>query len=287
MPPKPKRATGYPAEAAARIRQACLRVADELGDLMNEVVVIGGMVPQLLIESQEPVPEQAYIGTLDLDLGLSLAVQGRGGHEPIAARLRERGYGPDKNERGNPSLQRWRVGAKDGEEVLVDFMTPLARAPEEAGKVLTLESDFGAVQVPGLDLAFRDHLRVSLSREGAAAGAEKRQITVCGHGAFVVLKALAHRVRNEHKDAYDIYYVLRQLPGGMEAAEARMRPLLDDSHTKEALRMLGEDFAGPDAIGSRRVAEFLRDGNDDVLQAEASGFVRTLLDRLRGSGPAA
>jgi len=254
---------------------------------MNEVVVIGGMVPQLLIESQEPVPEQAYIGTLDLDLGLSLAVQGKGGHEAIAARLRERGYGPDRNEKGNPSLQRWKVGPSGGEQVLVDFMTPLARSPEEAGKVLTLDGDFGAVQIPGLGLAFRDNLSVTLAWEGAAPGSQGQPITVCGHGAFVVLKALAHRVRNEHKDAYDIYYVLRQLPRGMEEAEARLRPLLDDPHAQRALSLLAEDFATPDAIGSVRVAEFLRDGNDEILQAEASGFVRTLLDRLRGSGPAA
>jgi hypothetical protein len=287
MPPKPRRSAGYPPDAAVRIRQACLRVADVLGDLMSEVVVIGGMVPQLLIESQESVPEQAYIGTLDLDLGLSLAVQDRGGHEPIAARLRERGYGPDRNERGNPSLQRWRIGPESGEPVLVDFMTPLAASAGEAGKVLTLESDFGAVQVPGLGLAFRDNLRVALSRQGAEEGAPKRRITVCGHGAFIVLKALAHRVRNEHKDAYDIYYVLRHLPRGSEETEARIRPLLEDPHTVEALRLLAEDFAGPEAIGSVRVAEFLRDGNDEVIQADASGYVRTLLERLRGGGPAA
>jgi predicted nucleotidyltransferase len=36
-----------------------------------------------------------------------------------------------------------------------------------------------------------------------------REIWVCGPGAFVVLKALAFRTRGENKDAYDLYYVIR------------------------------------------------------------------------------
>lgn len=286
MPPKPKRATGYPPDAAARIQQACVRVADELGDLMDEFVVIGGMVPQLLAEVQTPAPEQVYIGTLDLDISLALHDGSR--HKAIAGLLRER-FEPDENERGNPTLQRWRVGPRGGEVVLVDFMTPLSGGPDRAGKIRTLDREFGAIEVPGLTLAFKDNIRVPLLREGAAAGAPPRQITVCGHGAFIVLKALAlvHRdPPHEPKDAYDIYYSLRHLPRGMEEAEARLRLLLGDPHVDEALDVLDAGFGTADAIDALHVAEFLTDGPNDDLQAEASGFVRTLRDRVRAGGPA-
>jgi hypothetical protein len=42
---------------------------------MDELVVVGGLVPSLLID-QEKLPENvtAHVGTLDLDLGLAFAL---------------------------------------------------------------------------------------------------------------------------------------------------------------------------------------------------------------------
>ncbi len=42
-----------------------------------------------------------------------------------------------------------------------------------------------------------------------------RSISVCGPGAFTVLKALAFSYRGENKDAYDLYYVLKYYGGGL------------------------------------------------------------------------
>lgn len=58
MADKPKRAWEYGSEQVALVRATCLYVATKLGDLMDEVVVVGGLVPSLLID-QSSLPEGA------------------------------------------------------------------------------------------------------------------------------------------------------------------------------------------------------------------------------------
>ena len=53
MPEKPRTAAGYLPEQLDRVRRTCLYVATKLGDLMDDVVAVGGLVPSLLIEQNQ------------------------------------------------------------------------------------------------------------------------------------------------------------------------------------------------------------------------------------------
>ena len=50
MADKPTIAAGYKSEQLELVRATCLYVATKLGDIMDELVVIGGLVPSLLVE---------------------------------------------------------------------------------------------------------------------------------------------------------------------------------------------------------------------------------------------
>jgi hypothetical protein len=53
------------------VRRICLYVSTKLGDLLDDLVVVGGLVPSLLIPDESlPAGEDVHIGTMDLDLGL-------------------------------------------------------------------------------------------------------------------------------------------------------------------------------------------------------------------------
>src|SRR6185503_16829089 len=103
MPEKPTTATGYAPDQVARVKATCLYLATKLGDLMPELVVVGGLVPSLLID-QEHLPENVtpHIGTMDLDLGLAFALIGEQRYKEIAERLRHAKFAPDKNAEGKP-----------------------------------------------------------------------------------------------------------------------------------------------------------------------------------------
>ena len=78
-------------------------------------------------------------------------------------------------------------------------------------------------------MAAREARRVRI--EGKTIFGEKaaREVWVCGPGAFVVLKALAFLGRGENKDAYDLYYLVRNFGVGVEDVAASLRPLLGDA----------------------------------------------------------
>jgi hypothetical protein len=52
MTKKPTTAAGYPPDQVARVNATCLYLATKLGDLMPELVVVGGLVPSLLIDQK-------------------------------------------------------------------------------------------------------------------------------------------------------------------------------------------------------------------------------------------
>lgn len=68
------------------VRQTCLYVATKLGDLLDDLVVVGGLVPSLLIPDESlPAGEDVHIGTIDL--GLSLVFLDTKRYEDLTLRL--------------------------------------------------------------------------------------------------------------------------------------------------------------------------------------------------------
>jgi len=274
---KPKRTSEYSSEQAELVRATCLYVATRLGDLMDDVVVVGGLVPSLLIDPRAlPEGVTAHIGTLDLDVGLSLALLDKGLYRAFAGRLRDAGFAPDKTEDGRPIRQRWRITGAGS--VTVDFLIEPSLATDQGGKLRDIESDFAAIIAPGLKLAFQDRRRVRIGGTTIRGEKATRDVWTCGPGAFVALKALAFRNRGEPKDAYDLYYLLRNFGSGIEDVVACLAPLLSDDEAQHALQVLRDDFLDLDGIGPRRVAEFVYGGPDDNLQADVVGFVRALIE---------
>ncbi|HKZ20355.1 MAG TPA: hypothetical protein VJQ57_09610 [Acidimicrobiia bacterium] len=95
-----------------------------------------------------------------------------------------------------------------------------------------------------------------------------------------MLKALAFNLRGENKDAYDLYYVIRNYGAGVKGLAAHLRPLLGDPAASESIEILRRDFLDHDAVGPRRVAAFLVGGPDDAIRADVTGYVHALLREL-------
>lgn len=276
MPDKPTTATGYRSEQAELVRATCLYVATKLGDIMDDLVVVGGLVPSLLID-QDNLPEgvDAHVGTVDLDVGLTLALLDEGRYQALAERMRRAGFEQDATDKGTPTRQRWRIVGP--EKVTVDFLIEPSHSEDQGGTLRDIEHDFAAVITPGLQLAFQDAEPITLSGKTIRNEQVTRGIQVCGPGAYVVLKSLAFRGRGENKDAYDLYYLLRSYGAGVNEIASRLLPLRTDSHTTQAIDILKEDFQTRDGVGPLRVAEFLLGRPDDEIQVDVVGFVGRLL----------
>ena len=68
MAEKPTTAKEYSNDQAQLVRATCLYVATILGDYIEDIVIVGGLVPSLLID-QDSLPEgtDQHVGTIDLD----------------------------------------------------------------------------------------------------------------------------------------------------------------------------------------------------------------------------
>jgi len=282
MPRKPKRASEYAAGQVRHVRATCLYIATKLGDLLDDTVIVGGLVPSLLIDQTRLTTDEKHVGTLDLDVGLALAILDDQRYQALTERLRQAGFSEDANDDGRPTRQRWKVDGPP--KVTVDFLIPPSLAGDRPGLLRNIEKDFAAIIAPGLHLAFRDRERVVRDGRTIMGEAAKRNVWVAGPGAYVVLKALTFRSRGENKDAYDLYYLVRHFGQGVDDVVDRLMPLCDDPNTVEALAVLDGDYADIDSVGPRRVAEFMYGAADEELQADVSGLVLYLVSRCRRSG---
>ena len=276
---KPRFAKQYRDEDLELVRASCLYVATRLGDLLNDLVVAGGLVPSLLIPRDSlAAGVDPHVGTTDLDLGMQLAVLDEKRYADIAQRLRDAGFEPDKNALGNQTRQRWIDPSAPG--ITMDFLIPPSRPEDQGGTIQNLEADFAALITPGLDLAFLDKEMVSLTGRTSHGADATREIQVCGPGAYVVLKALAFAGRGQEKDAYDLYFVVANFGSGIDAVSVRLRALLSSPHAERARRILKSDFTGHCSLGPRGVAQFLHGGPDAEVQADVAGSISMLLSRL-------
>jgi hypothetical protein len=287
-PDKPRQIGGYRREETEQVEQACLTLAVTLGALLDQLCIVGGLVPSLLIDQQigrDPESEEGHCGTNDLDVGLAVALLDDQQYSEISRRLRQEGFEPDVNDRGNPTPQRWKLRNL---RVTVDFLIPPIPGAETGGRIQALEGDFAALIAPGLELAFTERQEVRIEGLTLQGETASRMIPVCGPATFVVLKALAFADRGEPKDAYDLVYVVRRWPAGIaDIADRLARHATDHREVIDrALHALADNFAEPASLGPSRAVSFEGETITDLdaARADAHGFIDDLLRRCRERG---
>ncbi len=287
-PGKPRHRSGYTREETEQVKSACLTVAVTLGALMDDLCIVGGLVPSLLIDLQvgpDPDTGDLHPGTNDLDVGLAIGLLDEAQYAEISKRLRQEDFKPDFNELGNRTPQRWGLAGCD---VTIDFLMPPIPGARKGGRIHNLEGDFAALITPGLQLAFDERHEVVMDGHTLRGEAVRRSVPVCGPAAFVVLKSFAFAARGEYKDAYDLIYVLRRWPGGVADIASRLvaHAANHGDILRDALGKLANDFATPQNHGPRRAAAFDGSRDDDLAaaSADAHGYVDDLLRLCREQG---
>jgi hypothetical protein len=155
------------------------------------MVLIGGLVPETLIDSEEP-----HQGTLDVDVLLPLALQYDRDEEDFSwleSALRDAGFVPNRENTG----WRWVVDV-DGLPVVVEFLVDV---PDAQGQEIWLPGtrDLSAMNLAGPGPALRDARVIQLG---------VRDAKVAGLGGYLTAKAAAIVGRGKQKDLYDFAYVL-------------------------------------------------------------------------------
>jgi len=109
-------------------------------------------------------------------------------------------------------------------------------------------------------------------------------IRVASVADFLVMKGFALAGRDKPKDAYDIYFCVKNYPGGPTALAQALRPKLRRKDVRKGLEHIAGKFRSPDDFGPATVVRFLDSGDADERQfhaQDAFGQIEHLLRELK------
>lgn len=266
----------YPEYAVEAARSVLLELAHLFGSYGDDIVVVGGWVPELLLSSEKA----PHIGSTDVDLALDHRVLQEPRYRSLMAILSERGY---RRSDKQPFIFYRNVKAREKEVIVqVDFLAGEYAGTGKSHRTQEFE-DMRARKARGCDLVFEMNAEVEIQGTLPEGGKDRAAIRVASIVPFIVMKGMALADRLKEKDAWDIYYCLQQFPGGVEALVEMIRPHINHGLVREGLGKIAEKFESPEHIGPKFVADFeeLTDPEErDLVQRDAFERVDYLLRAL-------
>jgi hypothetical protein len=275
---EPQSASDYDDRTTRAVRSVLVEIGQILGSFEGKFALIGGAVPWLLLDNEE----MPHVGSLDVDLSLDAKALGDGEHATLVEALKDHGY------RQNEELRRFQLvrsvpATDDGSpiDVIVDFLMP--RDAEIVKNNPPLVAGFAVQRADGVDLALRFYQLVAVDGPMPNGGRNRVELAVCTIPALIAMKGHAMRRRHKQKDAYDVYYSVRNYPGGIDVLAEACRPLLEHESARQGYRFVAEKFDTADGYGPTCVRLFVQDSQimrertPDQWQLDAFGQVDALL----------
>lgn len=278
---EPQLASDYDDRTTAAVRSVLVEIGQILGGYRGKFAVIGGAVPWLLLNQSE----MPHVGTMDVDLGLDAESLGDGEYARLVESLLGQGYRQQENLRRFQLVRT--VPAKDSGSdinVVVDFLMP--RDANIAKNTPPLIADFAVQRADGADLALRFYQLVAIDGEMPGGGVNNVRIAVASIPALLAMKGYAIANRLKQKDAYDIYFSVRNFPGGIEPLAEATRPLLEVETARIGYLHISQKFRAPEDFGPMRVKQFvdrpemLAGSTAEQWQQDAFGQVQAWLAAL-------
>jgi hypothetical protein len=260
----------YDALQVEAARSVVLELARLLGEYRDDTVVVGGWVPALLIP-QEASP---HVGSLDVDLALNHKTLRDASYDTIRRLLEGRGYRQDNEQ----PYRFWRTVAVAARpvEVAVDLLAGEYKGTSQRHRTQKIQ-DVRARKARGCELAFQHAAEVSIDGILPDGARDSAVIRIAAIIPFLAMKGMAMAGQLKEKDAWDVYYCVRNFPGGPEAIAAEFKPHLRNSLIREGLRHIAEKFDSPEHFGPRSVAAF----NEVVDPEERAMTERDACERVQ------
>jgi len=260
----------YTAEKVEAAKSVMIELAHLLGEYRDNIVLIGGWVPELLIP-QKPRP---HVGSMDIDLALNHVKIKEEGYRMIEELLTSRGYyqEPDKQ----PFIFFRNVPLGDSLiKVQVDLLSGEYEGTGKAHRTQTVQG-MKARKARGCDLAFEMVREISVEGEIPGGGVDHVTVRIAAIVPFLVMKGMALDDRLKEKDAWDIYYCLLAYPGGIDALVEEFRPHLSHGLVREGLGKVAAHFSSLKSFGPKFVADFEEAGDPE----ERERLIRDAFERI-------
>ncbi len=259
-----------------------IELGQVLGAWRDKFVIVGGAVPWLLLGKARP----KHIGTLDIDLDLDPDALAEGEYASLVETLEKQGYERGKEGLKPFQLRRW-VNLDGGQPVgvLVDLMMP-RDARGDKNKVNLVEG-LRVQKVDGGEVALNHHETLEFEGTMPDGRINKVKLLVATIPALLVMKGYALVGRDKKKDAYDIYFSVRNYSGGPAALAKECVKLMSDSVVRTGYENITGKFRHKDDFGPKTVRMFLEEsaalGDMTAEQVQTDAFEQ-VSSWLRGLG---
>ena len=244
----------YTPQDTMRAESALLTVWAVLGDLTDELVLVGGLVPRYICRPRAHVMPAV---TMDVDLGVTLELS-TGQYEPTTRRLADHGF-------------EWRnkrfIKTVSGVDLFLDFLAD--KPSETAADSVVVDDVVGVSAFYGVRRALEVHRCVRISGRDLQGANVTETVRVCEVGPYICLKLQAYAGRSQGKDVFDLVRAIRDYDGGIEAAAALFHAERDRNLAyPHALRILRDRFAGRHSKGPMQYANFCMPADEDASESQ-------------------
>ena len=246
---------------------AAHRVLVDLGQVLKSfedcLVVVGGWVPDLLMDQAE----EAHVGSIDVDLALDAEKLANAKYaELLKALLDTRRY----RQAEEPFKLHADVDLEDGQapvRVDVDFLkSPDAKTKKNKPK---FTDHFRPLDASGCAAAFEHPELVVITGRMIKGQTNRVRFRVASIADFLIMKSYALANRDKPKDAYDICYCLDNYPGGLNDLAANWKKRAARRDVVKAIGILKEKFATVNSYGPFQVVEFYNSANAEEQERQA------------------
>ena len=250
MNPEPRQRDDYSPRQVEAARRVLVDLGQVLAAFEDCLVVVGGWVPDLLLEQAD----EPHVGSIDVDLVLDAKKLADGRYaDLLTLLLNTRRYKPG----AKPFQLVVEVDLKDGEkpvEVEVEFLASReVKLKKNRPKLL---EGFRVLQADACGTAFHAPIRMEVSGRTVRGANNKVHLRIASLPDFLVMKAHALAGRDKPKDAYDFCYCLEHFPDGMKTLATVWKSRIKEKDVARAVEILRDKFDSVDAFGPGQVVEF-------------------------------
>jgi len=203
-------------------------------------------------------------------------------YRTILQLLEKNGYRPDDKQ---PFIFYRDIQIKDRElpmTVQIDLLSAEYGGTSKQHRTQRVQG-IKARKARGSDLVFENNSRVVIKAKMPNGAYNEVAIKVSNIVPFIVMKGMTLWESAKEKHPWDIYFIIRHYPGGIDGLVELFGPFLDNKLVNESLAKIKRKFEFPDSVGPVWTANFEYQELTDMkklIQRDAFERVNAFLDKL-------
>jgi len=258
-----------------------LELAIALGAYRDGLVLVGGWVPYLLLQEHQPKQlDFRHAGSIDIDFAVNPKKVTEERYNSLLELVQERGYQPKEGTRFS-FLKK--VQTSGGEKAIqVDFLGPEYGGTKKGHRHQIVQDDFFLRKAHGADIVFDHSYEITVEGKLPGGAEGKTKLNIADIVGSLTMKGIVLGDRFKHKDAYDVFSLVRYYKTGAKSVAEEIKPYKENKLVQQALMAIQEKFRSQNAEGPNWVAEFQELTGDERERTKTEAYVvmKEFLDLL-------